>query len=108
MILRAALWAGLIVLTLAAPAWAIDRDAFAPDPVKARVENPLEKASVGGKYRTLLRAIRVPRDQASYGYFYDYGMYSGTNWAGYDNLPPGHWVYVYPYWYIWRDCANKP
>jgi hypothetical protein len=53
-----------------------------------------------------LRKIHVPQDGQAYGKFTDYGMYTGNSWAGYNNLPPGYWVYVYPHWYIWRDCAN--
>jgi hypothetical protein len=64
------------------------------------------KASVNGKYSKLLRVINVPADEADYGKFSDYGLYSGTEWAGYDHLPPGHWVYVYPNWYIWEE-KNK-
>ena len=30
------------------------------------------------------------------------------DYAGFTGLPAGHWVYVYPYWYIWRDLADKP
>jgi HEAT repeat protein len=65
-----------------------------------------EKARVGGKYATLLRRIRVEQDRAGYTDFSDFGMYQGTEWAGYTNLPPGYWVYVYPHWYIWRDLKK--
>jgi len=57
--------------------------------------------SVGGKYQTLLRRIRVPRDARRYGRCRDYGRYSGSSWAGFRNLPPGFWVYSFPHWYIW-------
>jgi hypothetical protein len=61
----------------------------------------LTKASVNGKYSNLLRVINVPQDRGSYGDFDDYGYYSSTSYAGYDNIPAGYWVYVYPDWYIW-------
>ena len=66
------------------------------------------QASVGDKYSHLLRRIAVPEDQASYGKFYDWGYWSGTSWHGYADLPPGYWVYVFPHWYIWRDCRGEP
>jgi hypothetical protein len=65
-----------------------------------------EKAHVSGKYEKLLRRIKVPADQKSYSDFTDFGHYQGTDWAGYTNLPPGYWVYVYPYWYIWGEVKN--
>jgi hypothetical protein len=77
-----------------------------PDPNKAVVEEAPSLPTVAGKYRVLLRKIHVPQDKASYGLFTDYGMYTGDSWAGYINLPAGYWVYVYPHWYIWRDCVN--
>ena len=65
------------------------------------------KAHVDGKYRKLLRRIRVPRDKQNYSDFSDYGHFEGTEWAGYTNLPPGYWVYVYPHWYIWEEKKEK-
>jgi hypothetical protein len=67
----------------------------------------LKKASVAGKYRHLLRVVPAPADRQSYTDFADYGPYAGTSYAGYDDIPPGHWVYVYPHWYIWRDGPGK-
>jgi hypothetical protein len=78
---------------------------------KAAVVQPAKgdkiKASVNGKYIELLKVIEVPQDRASYGDFHDYGMWNGTEWAGYTDLPPGHWVYVAPNWYIWGDINLK-
>jgi len=31
-----------------------------------------------------------------------------TEYVGYADLPQGHWVYVHPYWYIWRDRSATP
>jgi hypothetical protein len=62
----------------------------------------LKKATADGKYRNLLAVIHVPADKADYGEFNDYGSYDGTAWAGYEGLPTGYWVYVYPHWYIWE------
>ncbi len=77
-----------------------------PDSNKARTEEAPPLPTVNGKYRTLLIKIHVPQDKASYGLFSDYGMCECPSWAGYNNLPTGYWVYVYPHWYIWRDCVN--
>jgi hypothetical protein len=68
-----------------------------------RVQGPPEQADAGGKYRTLLRVLHCPQDLASYTRFTDWGPWTGTEWHDHKNLPPGHWVYVYPHWYIWRD-----
>jgi hypothetical protein len=69
---------------------------------KTKVADVLEKASVKGKYCQLLRVIHLPHDKASYTEFRDYGSYSGTSYAGYNDLPVGYWVYHYPHWYIWK------
>ena len=63
----------------------------------------MNTASVNGKYSNLLMTLYVPQDQGSYGNFYDWGYYTGTSYAGYNNIPPGYWVYVYPNWYVWGN-----
>jgi hypothetical protein len=63
----------------------------------------LTAASVNGKYYNLLMTLYVPQDQGSYGNFDDWGYYTGTSYAGYNNIPPGYWVYVYPNWYVWGN-----
>ena len=67
---------------------------------------PLSQASAKGKYRNLRRVISVPADRQTYTEFNEYGYYTGTEWAGFKNLPAGHWVYVYPRWYIWGEKAK--
>ena len=74
---------------------------------KALVDSAPARATVNGKYRKLLRKIKVEEDRQSYGNFYDWGHYTGTSWAGHNNLPPGYWVYVYPHWYIWGEMRPK-
>ena len=59
-----------------------------------------------GRYQTLLRKIEVPKDQESYGDFYDYGYYSGTSYAGFSDLPAGYWVYVNPHWLIYKTAVG--
>jgi hypothetical protein len=59
------------------------------------------------RYRTLLRKIEAPNDQATFGDFYDYGYWSGTSYLGQNELPPGYWVYLAPNWYIFRDDVSS-
>jgi hypothetical protein len=95
---------GLAAL-LAAPA-----AAFAgPDVKTPDCEAPdlPREASVGGKYCDLLRTIAVPADRDGYGAFNDWGYWAGAEWAGYTDLPPGYWVYVYPNWYIWGGQKSE-
>ena len=56
------------------------------------------------RHSRLLRRLYLPNDQQTYTRFRDWGRWEGTTYGGFTNLPPGYWVYVYPYWYIWRDC----
>jgi hypothetical protein len=81
-------------------------DRVVPNPHRADVDPIPSLAHVNGKYRHLLRVLDLPEDVTSYKQFTDWGMWNGTSWRHYDNLPPGHWVYVYPRWYIWRDCVK--
>lgn len=81
---------------------------LAIDPFHAAIaEHVPAKAHVDGKYAKLLRRIKLPGDRQSYSEFRDYGHYQACDWAGQTNIPAGYWVYVYPYWYIWRDEAAK-
>jgi Ca-activated chloride channel homolog len=61
------------------------------------------KATVGGKYRRLLKKIAVANDVKQFGEFYDYGKWEYNSYAGHTDLPKGNWVYVYPNWYIWAE-----
>jgi hypothetical protein len=63
----------------------------------------LKKAAVGGKYRDLLHVLRAENDFDSYGAFKESGYWSGNSYAGHQNLNPGHWVYVFPNWYVWKS-----
>jgi hypothetical protein len=79
-----------------------------PAPDKSAAEEKaliasLKKATVNNKYQMLLRQFKVPNDKDNYGDFNDYGQYSGTSYAGLNDLPKGYWVYVAPYWYIWGE-----
>lgn len=65
-----------------------------------------DDAHVKGKYKTLLRRIKVPQDRQNYKDFHDYGRFDGNSWAGYEDLPAGYWVYIYPHWFIWGEQAK--
>jgi len=73
------------------------------------LEDALRKASAG-KYEMLLHQFRVEKDPNVRGDFQDLGFQERREYAGHADLPRGHWVYVAPYWYIWRDlkATAKP
>lgn len=77
-------------------------------PAALPLQESLEKARVDAKYAMLLRQIKVEKDFNRYGAFYDNGSSAVTEYAGHKELPAGRWVYVYPYWYIWRDLTAAP
>lgn len=78
------------------------------DPYNAAIEEFVPtKAHVDGKYVRLLRRFKMPQDRQSYTEFRDYGFYQACDWAGHTGIPAGYWVYSYPYWYVWKDQANK-
>ena len=68
----------------------------------------IRQASVEGKYRHLLHVIPAPADHGVYTGQKDFGFWAGNTYASQENLKPGHWVYVYPRWFIWRDGPKKP
>ena len=68
----------------------------------------IRQASEGGKYRHLLHVIHSPADHGVYTGHKDFGFWTGNTYASQENLKPGHWVYVYPRWFIWRDGPAKP
>lgn len=60
-------------------------------------------AAPRSRYNTLLKQIAVPDDQKSYGDFCDFGYWSGSSYAGHNDLPAGYWVYLSPNWYIYKE-----
>jgi hypothetical protein len=94
----------LVVLSPAAPG--AGRNAKAPRALP--LQESLEKARVDGKYAMLLRQFKVEKDFEKYGAFRDVGPRTDKDYGDLTGLPAGRWVYVYPYWYIWRDLAEKP
>jgi hypothetical protein len=75
-------------------------------PPALSLEEALKKARVGGKYAMLLRQFKVEKDAETYKDFADIGVRDQRDYAGQMDLPKGHWVYVYPYWYVWRDLTS--
>lgn len=55
-----------------------------------------------GRYEKLLRKIRVESDYLDFPSGFDFGLRRVEVYGQHDQLPPGYWVYVYPYWYIWE------
>jgi hypothetical protein len=107
--------AALVFLACATTGSAQARNASIPDghiqrcslaPEELPLEEAVRRATVDGKYRALLCVIRVPEDFESYSAFRDYGFSSTPSWGGFSGLPAGHWVYVYPYWFIWKEQAG--
>ena len=64
---------------------------------------PLRMANLSGKYRMLLRQIKV--NEPGKDLIVDRGFGKKRTYKGHKNLPAGHWVYVRPYWFIWRDTG---
>lgn len=71
----------------------------------AQVNPDVAKASVNGKYTKLLAHVEVPSDEALYGKFKEYGYYPACKY-GNVQCPEGHWVYLAPRWYIWKNKAG--
>ena len=60
-----------------------------------RLENSL--------HASIMTIVLLSLQDDGRGEFSDFGHWTGTQHAGHQNLPAGHWVYVYPKWYIWRN-----
>jgi hypothetical protein len=97
------IFAGLLSLPLLVDT----ASARAPAPPPS-LEELLQKSQCNGKYRMLLRQIKVEKDRDRFDDYEELGYREKADYAGYSELPKGWWVYVYPYWYIWRDLAAKP
>jgi antitoxin component YwqK of YwqJK toxin-antitoxin module len=85
-------------------AWPVE--AWDPDGRWPTEAQALERASVGGKYSDLAVRIVAPDDQAGYGDFHEYGPYSATDYLGQREIPSGYWVYVHPWWFVWRTVRE--
>jgi hypothetical protein len=100
-VVAAGLWVGVsAALGRGAPA------AASTTAAPTDLETALKKAQANGKYRMLLRQFKVAKDAETYQDFKDLGYREMAEYAGFKDLPAGHWVYVAPYWYIWRDLTS--
>ncbi len=65
----------------------------------------MKTASLNGKYSKLLMKIKRPADRKMYKRFVEYGYQPYGlrlgKWA-----PEGYDVYLYPYWYIWKNVKQ--
>ncbi len=66
-----------------------------------------EGASVQGRYRGLIQKVHCPGDKEQYGQFYDYGWWSAPIYCG-RRVSSGWWVYLHPFWYVWRANREMP
>jgi hypothetical protein len=104
MTLRLTLAGLVLTLTLTAR----DTSGGETEPTPLPFQEALAKARVDGKYEMLLRQFRATGDLTEHGSFHDLGPRTVKEHAGLSDLPEGHWVYVYPCWYIWRDLTSAP
>lgn len=66
---------------------------------------PSKLASVNGKYNKLVKKINCPGHSKFYKKFTEYGYQEPWVWCSVKSKP-GHYVYVYPDWYIWKDLKK--
>ncbi len=102
--IRCCLWS-LLLLGPISLALAGDESSAAKQPLDLAAS--LQKATVNGTYAMLLRQIRVPEDEKTEGAFNDLGRRDLDSYKGHTDLPRGYWVYVAPYWYIWRERTEQ-
>ncbi len=99
-------WGGVMAAgILAAALWAAESPPASRVAAPQSLEEANKTARIDGKYQMLLRQIKVAKDAETYGPVKDLGFRAMPDYAGFQDLPSGHWVYVAPYWYIWRDLA---
>jgi len=67
--------------------------------------NSRDRARCGERYQLLLDKVLRPEDLNAFGHFYEFGYRKGDQFEGASGLPDGHWVYVYPHWYIWEKSS---
>lgn len=75
---------------------------------KVPASDLLTKASADGKYRTLMHVVYIENDLTTYAPFVDFGFWNGSYYAGQSKLQPGHWVYVKPRWFVWKEGPPPP
>ncbi|MFH1421980.1 MAG: hypothetical protein ABIH42_04620 [Planctomycetota bacterium] len=74
-------------------------------PVSDISKEAINKASVKGRYIEPFYVLNAPEDSAKYGEFNDYGYWGGGTWLDVPNNPAGYWVYVKPYWIVFKKSS---
>jgi hypothetical protein len=100
LIVAVAALAGCVAGRRAVVVPATDESALVDPAMRAR-------ATMNGKYESLIATFTVPEDAARWGSYHDYGWWPGGTWAGVSGIPPGYWVYIEPTWYIWQRLAPR-
>jgi hypothetical protein len=83
-----------------------DRVVFLPAIDRWTSAEAREQASAHGMYSDLLDKVERRADIVRYGRIHDDGHRAESEYAGRKGLPPAHWVYVYPDWYLWATSTT--
>jgi hypothetical protein len=60
-------------------------------------------ASFDGRYSNLRKSMYIPSDKKKHGNSKEFGYRETRTYYEFSNLPPGYWVYYYPYMCIWGN-----
>lgn len=77
-----------------------------PEATEFTLAERLHRASLGGEYKLLLHQIK-PSAAPSRAFVLD-GFQDRASFGAHENLTPGYWVYVAPYWYVWKYRGHAP
>ena len=67
----------------------------------------LTRGRLNGKYSDPIHVLWSPRDSMELGALADGGYWNGGRWAQVPNNPAGYWVYVDPYWIVYRSTSAR-
>lgn len=70
-------------------------------------EEQLEMATCNHKYRNLIHTLFAPQEKEVHGLELEFGYRDRAEYLGYNNIPEGYWVFVYPHWFIFESDASK-
>ena len=99
-LLAPAALAGLLAVLVCASGLPGQKPAVSPG-----LEDALRKASAG-KCRDAAPPNQGREGSEGHGRLPGSWLSAAPEYAGHADLPNGHWVYVAPYWYIWRDLKG--
>ncbi len=60
------------------------------------------QAHYNHQYSHLKQIVKCPTDAGKYGKRHNYGYWKGGAWCG-TTGKSGYWVWVNPYWYVWKQ-----